>query len=270
MMDYELLPFPSEREIVVDAGYLGAKRHIAYGFAEVDVTRARELVHARPAGGTGPLSFTAFIVASLARAIEATPKVQAYRDWRGRLVVFHDVDVVTMIEPKAGAVAIPHIIRAANRRTVREISDEIRSVQAHPDRSEQRGRLVTLAPHVPRFARLLFFWVLKKNPHWFKRVAGTVALTSVGMFFKGGGWGLTFLPTHTLGLTVGGIARKPGVHEGAIRIREYLCLTIAFDHDIVDGAPEARFARTLIELIEEATVVDEGGERAGVAATDSG
>ena len=126
---------------------------------------------------------------------------------------------------------------------------------------------MTLALHVPRFARLLFFWVLKKNPQWFKRVAGTVTLTSVGMFFKGGGWGLTFLPTHTLGLTVGGIAQKPGVHEGAIRIREYLCLTMAFDHDIVDGAPAAKFART---LIEEATVVDVGGERTGAAATDSG
>jgi pyruvate/2-oxoglutarate dehydrogenase complex dihydrolipoamide acyltransferase (E2) component len=270
MMDYELLPFPSEREIVVDAGYLGAKRHIVYGFAEVDVTRAHELIHTPADRGSGALSFTAFIVASLARAIEANPKVQAYRDWRGRLVVFHDVDVVTMIEPKAGAVAIPHIIRTANRRTVREISDEIRSVQAHPGRSEQRGGLVTLAPRVPRFARLLFFWVLKKRPHWFKRVSGTVVLTSVGMFFKGGGWGLTFLPTHTLGLTVGGIARKPGVHEGTIGIREYLCLTIAFDHDIVDGAPAARFARMLIELIEKATALDEESEGAGLAVTDSG
>ena len=56
------------------------------------------------------ISFTAFIVASLARAIASNPKVQAYRDWRRRLVVFHDVDVVTMIEPEPGAVAIPHII----------------------------------------------------------------------------------------------------------------------------------------------------------------
>lgn len=131
MMNYELLPFPSERETVVDAGYLGAKRHIAYGFAEVDVTLARELMQTRSAGESGALlSFTACVVASLARAIETPPKVQAYRDWRGRLVVFHDVDVVTMIEPEPEAVAIPHIIQAANRRTVREISDEIRSVQA--------------------------------------------------------------------------------------------------------------------------------------------
>jgi pyruvate/2-oxoglutarate dehydrogenase complex dihydrolipoamide acyltransferase (E2) component len=189
--------------------------------------------------------------------VASDPKVQAYRDWRGQLVVFRDVDVVTMIEPERGAVAIPHIIRNANRRAVREISDEIRSIQAKPGQSEQHGTLVSLAPRLPRFVRLLFFWIVKKNPFWFKRLEGTVVITSVGMFGKSGGWGIGFLPTHTLGLTVGGIAQKPGVYEGQVAVREYLNLTVSFDHDIVDGAPAARFTRTLIELIEMATVLEE-------------
>jgi hypothetical protein len=154
-------------------------------------------------------------------------------------------------------VAIPHIIRNANRRTVREISDEIRSIQANPERSEQSGTLISLAPRLPRFVRLLFFWAVKKNPHWFKRIEGTAVVTSVGMFGEGGGWGIGFLPTHTLGLTVGGIAQKPGVHAGQVEVREYLNLTISFDHDIVDGAPAARFTRELIELIETATLLEE-------------
>ena len=29
-----------------------------------------------------------------------------------------------------------------------------------------------------------------------------------------------------------------------------LCLTVTFDHDIIDGAPAARFVRRLVELIE--------------------
>jgi pyruvate/2-oxoglutarate dehydrogenase complex dihydrolipoamide acyltransferase (E2) component len=257
MSHFDILPFPPEREIVVDAGYLGSRRHIIYGLVEVDVTKARELLRLLSARDGAKISFTAFIVASLARAIESDPKVQAVRDWRRRLVVFHDVDVVTMIEPEPGAVAIPHIIRKANHKTVRQISDEIRSVQANPETSEQQGPLVALAPRVPRFVRLLFFWALKKNPHWFKRFEGTVVITSVGMFGTGGGWGIGFLPTHTLGLTVGGIAQKAGVHDGVIDVREYLNLTISFDHDIVDGAPAARFARTLVELVEEATVLEE-------------
>jgi pyruvate/2-oxoglutarate dehydrogenase complex dihydrolipoamide acyltransferase (E2) component len=70
------------------------------------------------------------------------------------------------------------------------------------------------------------------------------------MFGKSGGWGIGFLPVHTLGLTVGGITQKPGLHEGQIEVREYLNLTISFDHDIVDGAPAARFANRFRELLE--------------------
>ena len=257
MGHFDILPFPPGREIVVDAGYLGSRRHITYGLVEVDVTKARELRRLLSARDNSKISFTAFIVASLGRAIASNPKVQAYRDWRRRLVVFHNVDVVTMIEPEPGVVAIPHIIRSANRKTVRDISDEIRSIQANPKRSDQHGPLVALASRVPRFVRLLFFWAVKKNPHWFKRLEGTVVVTSVGMFGKSGGWGIGFLPTHTLGLTVGGIAQKPGVYEGQIEVREYLNLTISFDHDIVDGAPGARFTQKLIELIETATVLEE-------------
>lgn len=257
MDDFEIRSFPRRREIVVDAGYLASGRHIIYGLVEVDVTRARELRSLLAAGEAAKPSFTAFIVASFARAIAADPRVQAYLDWRRRLVLFHDVDVVTMIEPELGNVAIPHIIREANRRTVLEISDEIRAVQSDPGGSEQHGGLVALAPHLPRFLRLLFFEVVKKNPHWFKQLEGTTTVTSVGMFGTSGGWGIAFLPTHTLGLTVGGITQKPGVHEGQIKVRDYLNLTISFDHDIVDGAPAARFTRRLVELLERATVLEE-------------
>ena len=257
MSKFDVLPYAPEREIVVDAGYLGAARHVINGLFEVDVTKARDLRRRLSVGEAPTISFTAFIVASLARAVASNPGVQAYRDWRRRLVVYREVDVVTMIEPSRDAVAIPHIIRRANERTAREISEEIRSVQAQPDISAQHGRLVRLAPHAPRFARLLFFRLVKKNPHWFKRLQGTVIVTSVGMFGTRGGWGIGFLPSHTLGLTVGGVSQKPGVRDGRVEVRDFLNLTVSFDHDVVDGAPAARFARELIRLIEEATVLEE-------------
>jgi pyruvate/2-oxoglutarate dehydrogenase complex dihydrolipoamide acyltransferase (E2) component len=257
MSHFDIYPFAREREIVVDAGYLAAGRHIIYGLVEVDVTRTREIMRAQETDGK-KLSFTAFIVASLGRAIAANPRVQAYRDWRGRLVVFHDVDVVTMIEPRSGAVAIPHIIRGANRRSAADISAEIRTIQARPASSEQQNRLVALAPRLPRFVRMFFFWAVKKSPQRFKELEGTVVVTSVGMFGSGGGWGIGFLPTHTLGLTVGGIVQKPGVHKGQVAVREYLQLTVSFDHDIVDGAPAARFTKRLVELLETASVLEAG------------
>jgi pyruvate/2-oxoglutarate dehydrogenase complex dihydrolipoamide acyltransferase (E2) component len=94
-MDVEIRPFPREREIVIDAGYLGTGRHIIYALLEVDITRARQLMTIASRQHGQKLSFTAFLVASLAQAIADDPSVQAYRDWRGRLHIYHDVDVVT-------------------------------------------------------------------------------------------------------------------------------------------------------------------------------
>src|SRR6266540_298604 len=70
------------------------------------------------------------------------------------------------------------------------------------------------------------------------------------MFGEGqGGWGIA--PTmHPLDLIVGSTAWKPAVVEGRIEPRESLNLTLVFDHDVIDGAPAARFARRLVELIE--------------------
>ena len=41
MGHFDILPFPPGREIVVDAGYLGSRRHITYGLVEVDITKSK-------------------------------------------------------------------------------------------------------------------------------------------------------------------------------------------------------------------------------------
>jgi len=69
------------------------------------------------------------------------------------------------------------------------------------------------------------------------------------MFGKGAGWGIS-INDHTLDLTLGGIAEKPGVVDGHIAIRQYLSITLSFDHELIDGAPAARFTERLKVLIE--------------------
>jgi len=250
--DYTVLPFPRGRGIVVDAGWLAVRRHVFYGLLELDVTLARQLIREHKARTGETLSFTAFIVKCLANAIEAHPLAHAYRDWRGRLIVFDDVDVVAMIETEKGGVALPHIIRAANRKSFQETSREIRAVQTKPHVSEQKQGINKLAPYAPALLRRLFFKLVMSNPHWVRKFTGTVVVTSVGMFGQGGtAWGIAFLPSHTLGVTVGGIAQKPAFVENRIEPREFLSVTLAFNHDIIDGAPAARFASKFKELIEK-------------------
>ncbi len=56
----------------------------------------------------------------------------------------------------------------------------------------------------------------------------------------------------TLTVSLGGIDRKPGIIEGRIAPREFLCTTVSFDHDIVDGIPAAKFVSRFRELVEQA------------------
>jgi pyruvate/2-oxoglutarate dehydrogenase complex dihydrolipoamide acyltransferase (E2) component len=53
-------------------------------------------------------------------------------------------------------------------------------------------------------------------------------------------------------ITVGGIATKPRYIGASLQPRKMLDLTISVDHDLVDGAPAARFARRLADLVESA------------------
>lgn len=92
---------------------------------------------------------------------------------------------------------------------------------------------------------------------WFqKRSGGTVGLTAVGMFGKGAGWGVPPPFPTPLMITVGGIGKKQGAIDDQATLREYLSLTVSVDHDIVDGAPAARFVQRLEELIESSYGLD--------------
>jgi len=255
-MTFDIQPFPRSRELIIDAFTMAAKRHIIHGFLEVDVTEPRLILKGTSGTDGHPLSFTGFVIASFARAIHTHPTVQAYRDLRNRLIVFHDVDVSTVVEPRPGAQPIPHIIRSADTRSVREISEEIRAVQANPHPWGRFEGSVNLVSRVPRFVRVLFFRSLKLNPNWVKQVEGTAEVSSFGMFGKRPGWGIGFLNVHTIGLWVGGIAEKPMAHEGSIALRECLHVTLSLDHDIVDGAPAARFASTFAELLESGAALE--------------
>jgi pyruvate/2-oxoglutarate dehydrogenase complex dihydrolipoamide acyltransferase (E2) component len=253
---HEVRPFPRARHDVVDALEVGVRRHMVHALLELDVTRARERLREAEAGGAGKLSFTAFLVASLARALDGDRRVHACRDWRGRLVLFEDVDVATLVESEVDGVAVPHVLRAAHRRTVRELGDELREVQAHPAASAQRsGALARLSPFVPGPLRRAFLRLLRRNPVWMKRAAGTALVTSVGMFGAGSGWAVGIVPLHTIALTVCGVTARPCVVDGRVEPRELLAVTVSVDHDVVDGAPAARFARRLRQIVETAEVL---------------
>lgn len=246
---YTLLPFPPERQVIVEGGRIAARRHTVHGLFEVDVTEPRRWILEHKAETGESVSFTAFVIACLGKAIDEDKQIHAYRDWRNRLVLFDDVDVNTAfeIEMQGRKVILPRLVRSANKRTLRDIHDEVRSVKARPERTGEYKTLWFV--RLPGFVRDIFYGIVYKKPDLLKRTFGTVGMTAIGMFGKGSGWAIPF-GVHTLDVALGGIAEKPGVKDGRIEIREYLCVTLCIDHDVVDGAPAARFASRFKELIQ--------------------
>jgi pyruvate/2-oxoglutarate dehydrogenase complex dihydrolipoamide acyltransferase (E2) component len=248
---YHIEPIPRVRRFSLDAGYLGRRRHIVHALIEVDVTEPRTAIRAHKAQTGETLSFTAFIINCLGKAVQAHPHLGAFRDWRNRLVIFDDVNVNTMIEVEMGGktVPMPHIFKGLNRRTFREIHDEMRSTQTQPARTTE-SRFMGWFVWLPAFLRRAFYWAVMRMPQRFRSYSSSVMVTAVGMFGRGGGWAIT-MPNFTLTVALGGITEKPWVVEGEIKIREVLDMTVSIDHDIVDGAPAARFVNELRELVED-------------------
>jgi pyruvate/2-oxoglutarate dehydrogenase complex dihydrolipoamide acyltransferase (E2) component len=249
---HRVVSVPRMRQVYVDTLHLGHRKHTIHALIEADVTRARDHIAEHKAQTGEQLSFTAFVLGCLGQAIDGNRYMHAIRTWRNRLVLFDEVDVATMFEVQAGTERFPlaHVIRAVNKRSFREIHDEIRSYQTIRQRQPNPyERLLPLYGLVPGPIRRLAWKTLFRSPHLAKQNVGTTTLTAVGMFGEGGGWGIT-MPIYTLGVTLGGIEQRPAPAGGESRMHDWLCITLSFDHDIVDGAPAARFAQHLKELLE--------------------
>jgi pyruvate/2-oxoglutarate dehydrogenase complex dihydrolipoamide acyltransferase (E2) component len=231
--------------------------HSMFGLLEVDVTVSRQFIAAHKVHTGETLSFTGFLTYCLACAVDEDKAVQAYLKGHKKFVLFDDVNVGLMVERQVGETRTltGHVIRGANHKSYREIHQEIRSVQSAP---------VSPTSEIPSWFRsaMLLPWPLsnlvkailsmatRRDPTIPVSMQGTVGITAVGMFGKGhSGWGLE-ATRHTLDLVVGSTSWKPTIVEGRIEPREILNLTVVFDHDVIDGAPAARFTRRLVELIE--------------------
>lgn len=253
---YRVLPFPRSRRIITDGGRLAARHHTVHALLTVDVTAARRAVRAERARTGKGLSLTAFLIGCIGRAVAEHPEVQAYRDWRSRLIVFDHVDVNTNIATEVEDQPLPvaHILRSVDRRTFHSIHAEIRRAQDRAPRGPA-ARFFTLFGWLPWFSRSIFYRTLFADPRVVRRTFGTVGVTAVGMFGRGAGWAIPF-GIHTLDVALGSISEEPRLVDGRVEPRELLHVTLSADHDVVDGAPLAKFAERLRVRIERAEGLD--------------
>ena len=77
--DYQVVPYPKIRRFMAAARRSTQHTPMMYGLIEVDVTRARAYLRDHKAKTGEALSFTAFIIACLAKAVDEHKAVQALR-----------------------------------------------------------------------------------------------------------------------------------------------------------------------------------------------
>lgn len=248
---YRILPFTINRQMVAASTSVGRQQSNIHTITEVDISKPRRLIREiRERTGESP-SLTAYVTACLARTVSEFPHFNSFRKGR-TLIILEDVTISVLVEREINGEIVPENlgIRAAQSKTYRQIHEEIRAAQGHA--GDGLGGLSGIAwlRFIPAFLFRIFVRIASKNIGMMERY-GAVGVTAVGMFGNKNQalWLVPLVGGATVAVAVGGIVERPGVCDGRLESRDHLCLTITFNHDIVDGAPAARFVKRFSELL---------------------
>jgi pyruvate/2-oxoglutarate dehydrogenase complex dihydrolipoamide acyltransferase (E2) component len=232
------------------------KRSAIHSLTEIDVTDARRMIREIHEAGGLKISFTAYLVRCLAVTLKDHPGLNSFIR-RRRLILLDDITVSVLVERELGEERVPEPvgIHAAQNKSLMQIHEEIRAAQANE--GNKLGDLTgsTWIRLIPGFLLKTFVRIADRNITMAKRY-GKVALTAVGMFSKTDTW---FIPhgTATVLLTIGSISKKQILRNEKFEAREMLHITASLDHEVVDGAPAARFIQQFSELVESGNVLSQ-------------
>jgi len=251
---YKKIPLGFNRLAVIASATVSKEKNTIHCITEADITEPRRLISEHFARTGNKLSLTAYKVKCLADTIAIHPNLNSFIKGR-QLVILDEVTVSVLVERELQGEKVPEpmAIRGAQNKSYIQISDEIRN--AADNTTEKLGSLagMTWISLIPGFLLKTFIRIADKNIKMAEKY-GKVAVTAVGMFNKESVW---FIPhgSATVLITIGGINRKKELSVEGVVEREYLCLTASFDHNIVDGAPAARFLKQFTDTIKEGKLI---------------
>jgi pyruvate/2-oxoglutarate dehydrogenase complex dihydrolipoamide acyltransferase (E2) component len=242
------------RQAVIASATVTKGKNAIHCFTEIDITEPRSLIKNHFEKTGEKLSFTAYIVTCLSKVIQDFPQFNSFIKGR-KLILLDDITISVLIERDIAGENVPEpiAIKDTQSKTYLQIHQEIREAK-----KQQTNKLGSLSGKewfrlIPGFLLRLFIRIADKNIHMGIKY-GKIAVTSVGMYSKDPFW---FIPhgTATILATVGSISKKVVEIDDQFESREHLCLTVSFDHNIVDGAPASRFMNQLIETIKSGKMI---------------
>ncbi len=252
---YKSIPMTFNRRAVIASATVTKEKNAIHCITEVEISEPRRRIREHFNKTCEKLSMTAYIVTCLAQVINDHPHLNSFHKGR-KQIILNDVTISVLIEREINDEKVPEPlgIKKAQLKTYREINDEIKVAQK--SMGSQLGSLtgMTWVKLIPGFLLRTFVRIADHNIRIAERY-GKVCVTAVGMFNKDSVW---FIPhgTATVLITVGGISDKVIQVEDKIVTREHLCLTISFDHNIVDGAPAARFVKQFTETLKNGSLIN--------------
>ncbi|MFX1380733.1 MAG: 2-oxo acid dehydrogenase subunit E2, partial [Promethearchaeota archaeon] len=253
---YEIIEFPKGRIPTLDFLSLGSEKHYVKGLIEFDVTNGRSKIQEHKKNTGEKISFTAWLLKCIGQAASEFKEVHSMMKGKNKIIKFEDVDISITVEKEVDGekIPMPLVIRKTNKKTVKQINNEIRAAQSEKVNeatvlgNNEINQKIKYYISLPKFIRRFLIRRRLKNPIKVKQLMGTIILTSIGMFGNVYGWPI---PTtnHPLTFGIGSIKKRPGIFDNEIGIRKYLTVTVLFNHDVVDGAPATRFISRLNDLI---------------------
>lgn len=261
--NFKIQKFPHTRIATIDVCEVGKRKHHITAFIELDVTKSRKKIKEYNKGKANKISFTAWLISVISFTVKKYETSASYLKGKNKLVIFDDVNVSIVIEKDLNGqkIPVPLVIEKANKISIETITSQIARAKNEKFTDDdivlqkKAGRLEKIYYLFPGFLRRYFWKYLLSHPKFAYQRMGNVAFTSIGMIGKINGW---FIPTsvHPICFGISSILKKPAVVDDKIEIREMLNMTILLDHDVIDGAPMARFIRDLSKNIESGINLD--------------
>ena len=229
--------------------------HNIFALLEFDITSLRgRLREKRKAGGGG--SLFVFMLKAIALCMKDFPQFNAMIG-RRMTTEFESVDISVPVEMyRDGKYQNKqYIVRDANGKSMAEIEQEIND--ARKPSGDEMGyvfsktvqRILDILPG--RLVVAIIRGILR-NHKKVMQSSGSLFVTSVSMFSTLPGYIIPYIGgPKACSFAIGSTLKKPAVIKDRVEIREMINITAVFNHDIIDGAPAARFINRLREIIEK-------------------
>lgn len=257
MINYKINRFPDSRIASIDICEIGKRKHHVTGLVEFDVTESRKKIREYNKSHINKISFNAWLISVIGYTIKKHETSSSYLIGKNRQIIFDDINISIVVEKTINGlkVPIPLIIEKAHEVSIESITKQITEAKniEFTDKEivlhRKTNQLENIYYSLPKFLRRCFWKILLKHPKLAFKKMGNVAFTSLGMIGKVNGW---FIPLsiHPICFGISSIIKKTTVFNDRIEIREILKASILIDHDVIDGAPMARFINDLSRNIE--------------------